>query len=136
MLLAQLEDREWVWEHRSTVWNRYAEGLADWSRINNVRMPFVPDHCQTPYHLFHMVMPSAESRDALIAHLRSAGILAVFHYQPLHLSPYGRSIQPAADCPVTEEVSERLVRLPFYTNMDAADTEAVIESVCAFAVEM
>jgi dTDP-4-amino-4,6-dideoxygalactose transaminase len=134
MLLAQLEDREWVWEKRSTIWNRYAEGLTDWSRINGVQMPFVPEHCQTPYHLFHMVMPSAQSRDALISHLRADGILAVFHYQPLHLSPYGHRVQPSADCPVTEEVSERLVRLPFYTNMDEADTEAVIDSVCSFAV--
>jgi dTDP-4-amino-4,6-dideoxygalactose transaminase len=135
MLLAQLEDREWVWEHRSTIWNRYAEGLADWSRINGVQLPFVPEHCQTPYHLFHMVMPSAQSRDALISHLRAAGILAVFHYQPLHLSPFGHRIEPNADCPVTEEVSERLIRLPFYTNMDEADTEAVVETVCGFAVE-
>jgi dTDP-4-amino-4,6-dideoxygalactose transaminase len=135
MLLAQLEDREWVWERRSTVWNRYAEGLTDWSHLNNVVLPFVPEHCQTPYHLFHMVMPSAQSRDALIAHLRAQGILAVFHYQPLHLSPYGQRIQPVSSCPVTEEISERLIRLPFYTNMDSVDTEAVIESVCAFAVE-
>jgi len=135
MLLAQLEDREWVWERRSTVWNRYAEGLADWSRINDVRLPFVPEHCETPYHLFHMIMPSAESRDALIRHLRAAGILAVFHYQPLHLSPYGQRLQPDADCPVAEEIGDRLIRLPFYTNMEEADTEAVIESVCNFAVE-
>jgi dTDP-4-amino-4,6-dideoxygalactose transaminase len=63
------------------------------------------------------------------------GILAVFHYQPLHLSPYGRSLQPVSDCPVTEDISDRLVRLPFYTNMDPADTERVIEAVCAFAAE-
>ena len=49
-----------------------------------------PNTVETPYHLFHMIMPSAESRDALINHLRAAGILAVFHYQPLHLSPFGR----------------------------------------------
>ena len=61
----------------------------------------------------------------------------MFHYQPLHLSPFGRSIQPVSDCPVTEEVSLRLVRLPFYTNMDPADTDvdAVIEAVCAFSAE-
>jgi dTDP-4-amino-4,6-dideoxygalactose transaminase len=134
MLLAQLEDRDWVWERRSTIWNRYASGLADWSRINGVQMPFVPEHCQTPYHLFHMIMPTAESRDALIKHLRAAGILAVFHYQPLHLSPYGQRIQPVADCPVTEDVSSRLLRLPFYTNMGEAEVEAVIESVCTFAM--
>lgn len=133
MLLAELEDRDWVWERRSTIWNRYADGLADWSRLNNALMPFIPEHCQSPYHLFHMVMPSARSRDALISHLRSAGILAVFHYQPLHLSPYGRHLQPASDCPVTEEISERLIRLPFFTNMESGDVETVINTIRAFA---
>lgn len=135
MLLAQLEDREWVWERRSTIWHRYADELATWAASNHVELPVVPDHCETPYHLFHMVMPSAQSRDALINHLRATGILAVFHYQPLHLSPYGQRLQPHADCPVTEAVSDRLIRLPFYTNMKADDTQAVIEAVREFRVE-
>ena len=127
MLLAQLEDREWVWEHRSTVWNRYAAELTAWSRANRVQMPFVPEHCRTPYHLFHMIMPSTQARDGLIDHLRAAGILAVFHYQPLHLSPFGQRVQPVSDCPVTEDIAMRLVRLPFYTNMQETDVDAVIE---------
>ena len=134
LLLAQLEDRDWVWECRSTIWHRYANALATWATSNDVVLPLVPEHCETPYHLFHMVMPSGHSRDALINHLRAAGILAVFHYQPLHLSPYGQRLQPDADCPVTELVSDRLIRLPFYTNMEAAETEAVIEAVCDFTV--
>jgi dTDP-4-amino-4,6-dideoxygalactose transaminase len=135
MLLAELEDRDWVWERRSTIWHRYADELADWSHANNVQLPTVPDDCGSPYHLFHMLMPSERSRDALIAHLRASGILAVFHYQPLHSSPFGRKIQPVAGCPVTEDISARLIRLPFYTNMDPADTERVIEAVRAFAME-
>jgi dTDP-4-amino-4,6-dideoxygalactose transaminase len=59
----------------------------------------------------------------------------VFHYQPLHASPFGRRLQPVADCPVTEDIGDRLIRLPFYTNMDPADTEKVIEAVRAFAAE-
>jgi dTDP-4-amino-4,6-dideoxygalactose transaminase len=116
MLLAELEDRDWVWERRSTIWHRYADELADWSRTNNVQLPTVPEQCGSPYHLFHMLMPSERSRDALIAHLRASGILAVFHYQPLHASPFGRRLQPVADCPVTED-------------------EKVIEAVRAFAAE-
>jgi dTDP-4-amino-4,6-dideoxygalactose transaminase len=134
VLLAQLEEREWVWQRRRDIWHRYADGLAEWASSNDVQMPFVPEHCQTPYHLFHMLLPTAETRDALIKHLRSDGILAVFHYQPLHLSPFGRRLQPVSDCPVTEDVSARLLRLPFYTNMQVADTEAVIRSVLAFTV--
>lgn len=133
MLLAQLEDRDWVWNRRSRISRRYSGGLADWSAANGVQMPIVPEHCQTPYHLFHMLMPSTQSRDALINHLRADGILAVSHYQPLHLSPYGRQCQPNANCPVTEDVSGRLIRLPFYTNMDDVETEAVIDSVRCFS---
>ena len=59
ILLAQLEDREWVWERRSTVWNHYADGPRRLVNVrNSVHMPFVPDHCQSPYHLFHMIMPT------------------------------------------------------------------------------
>jgi len=60
-----------------------------------------------------MIMPSTQSRDALIGHLRAAGILAVFHYQPLHLSPFGLHVQAVSDCPVTEDIAMRLIRLPF-----------------------
>jgi dTDP-4-amino-4,6-dideoxygalactose transaminase len=134
MLLAQLEDRDWVWERRSRIWRRYADDLAGWSVANDVQMPAVPSDRETPYHLFHMLMPSERSRDALLSHLRSAGILAVFHYQPLHLSPYGRRLQPVAECPVTEDVSARLLRLPFYTNMEDADVATVIETVRSFDV--
>jgi dTDP-4-amino-4,6-dideoxygalactose transaminase len=135
MLLAQLEERASVQELRRLLWWRYADGLSDWATRNQVQLPHVPGHCQTAYHLFHMLLPSVSSRDALISHLREAGILAVFHYQPLHSSPFGRHIQPTADCRVTEDVSGRLVRLPFYTNMASRDTEAVISAVCDFVVE-
>jgi dTDP-4-amino-4,6-dideoxygalactose transaminase len=134
VLLAQLEERDWVQTRRRTVWHQYFDGLADWAMATDVQLPVVPAHCDTPYHLFHMLLPSAESRDALICHLRTAGILAVFHYQPLHLSEFGHRLQPVADCPVTEDVSERLIRLPFYTNMDPADTETVIDAVREFSV--
>lgn len=134
ILLAQLEDREWVWERRSTIWHRYADDLAAWAASNDVALPLVPEHCQTPFHLFHMLMPSSQSRDALITHMRAEGILAVFHYQPLHLSPFGLTLQPNARCPVTESVSDRLIRLPFFTNMEADDAQAVIESVRRFEV--
>jgi dTDP-4-amino-4,6-dideoxygalactose transaminase len=135
VLLAQLEERNWVQERRRTLWHMYADGLAGWAEANDVQMSCVPDHCQTAYHLFHMLLPGTLSRDELIGHLRAEGILAVFHYQPLHLSQFGRQLQPTADCPVTEDVSGRLIRLPFYTNMDARDAEAVIAAVRDFSVQ-
>jgi dTDP-4-amino-4,6-dideoxygalactose transaminase len=80
--------------------------------------------------MFHVVMPTPDSRTSLIAHLKSLDILAVFHYLPLHLSEMGRRWGGrAGDCPVTESVSERLVRLPFYTGLSESDQDRVIDAV-------
>ena len=85
--------------------------------------------------MFYLVMPDAESRTRLIAHLKERGILAVFHYLPLHLSEMGaRWGGRAGDCPVTESVSERLVRLPLYTSITEAEQDRVIEAVLSAPV--
>jgi len=80
--------------------------------------------------MFFVVMPTAESRTRFISHLRSREIQSVFHYLPLHLSEMGRRWGGrAGQCPVTESVSERLVRLPFYTELTETDQERVIDAV-------
>jgi dTDP-4-amino-4,6-dideoxygalactose transaminase len=80
-----------------------------------------------------MLMPSLESRTAFIDSLKSRGILSVFHYLPLHLSDVGRRFggRPG-DCPVSEDVADRLVRLPFYNELSDAAQDEVIAAVRAF----
>lgn len=132
-LLAQLEARDEIQGRRRKIWHTYAAQLADWAAATGVRLPIVPEHCAQPYHLFYMLLPSLEARQALIAHLRARGILAVFHYVPLHLSDMGlRFGSQPGDCPVTEDISDRLLRLPFYNTLAARDQAAVIEAICAF----
>ena len=83
--------------------------------------------------MFYLLMPDQASRDDLIAHLRARGILAVFHYVPLHASPMGLRLGGrAGECPVADDVSARLVRLPFFTNMTADELHAVIDAVTQF----
>ena len=78
-------------------------------------------------------MPSLKSREALISHLAGVGILAVFHYLPLHLSPMGlRFGGRKGDCPVTENLSDRLLRFPFFTGMSSSEQSQVIDAVRAF----
>ena len=129
-LYGQLEQKTAVLEARRRVFERYREGLADWAERVGARLPTVPADCASSYHMFHVVMPTAEQRTRLIGELKSKGILAVFHYLPLHLSAMGRRFggQPG-DCPVSESVSERLVRLPFYTSLSSEDQERVIDAV-------
>jgi dTDP-4-amino-4,6-dideoxygalactose transaminase len=99
-------------------------------------MPFVPAHCEQTYHMFYILFPDLEKRQAAIAHLKERGIQAVFHYLPLHLSPMGEKYGgKAGDCPVTEQVSDQLLRLPFYTNMTEEDQMRVIEALREFSVQ-
>lgn len=136
LLYAQLEIREHIQSRRRQIWNRYAEQLHDWAEEQGVLLPVVPPHCEQPYHMFYMLLPSLEHRQALIAHLRAQGIHSVFHYQPLHLSDMGRRFGGReGDCPVTEAVSDRLVRLPFYYDLTEADQRRVIRAVHGFRVE-
>ena len=75
----------------------------------------MPTYAEQPYHMFYLILPSPEARTGLIEHLKAKGILAVFHYVPLHLSDMGRKLGSKSECPVTERVSERLLRLPIST---------------------
>lgn len=132
-LFAQLEARERVLAARRSLFEAYGRSLASWAAEHAVRLPVVPGDRGPSYHMFHMLLPTPRSREALIGHLRAAGILAVFHYQPLHASPMGRRFGGrAGDCPVTEDVSERLLRLPFYNDLGAPELERVVSAVLAF----
>jgi dTDP-4-amino-4,6-dideoxygalactose transaminase len=96
-------------------------------------LPEIPSHCQHPYHLFYLLTPSPEDRDRLMEHLAAREIASAFHYQPLHLSPMGRRLGGReGDCPVAEDVSRRLLRLPFYADLNQQDQEEVISSVRRF----
>jgi len=136
-LYAQLEGTEKVQEKRRRVWERYYESLSDWADDNDVILPVVPSECEQAYHMFYLLLPSAEHREAVISHLKARSILSVFHYSPLHLSEAGRSFAARpSNCPVTEEVSDRLLRLPFYNDLGESEqgqvTTAVMEVRAAF----
>jgi dTDP-4-amino-4,6-dideoxygalactose transaminase len=129
-LYAQLECRDRIQAMRQQVWEYYAEHLRDWAEANGVSMPFVPSYCEQTYHMFYLLMPSLEKRTALIAHLKNQGIQSVFHYLPLHLAPMGRKWgYQEGDFPVTENVSNRLVRIPFYNELGKDEQEYVCKAI-------
>ena len=131
-LLAQLESREQIQAKRRRIWEYYREHLQTWACERGVGLPVVPPWCEQPYHMFYLVLPSLEQRQDMIAHLKQQGIMAVFHYLPLHLSDMGRGYggRPG-DCPVTESFSDRLLRLPFYNDLTEEDQARVVNAVTA-----
>lgn len=132
-LYGQLEVWQTIQNKRRQIWERYDEQLRDWAKSNGIRTPTIPDHCDQAYHMYYVLMPSLRHRQNLIAFLKARGILSVFHYLPLHLSDMGRRFGgKPGDCPVTEDVSDRLLRLPFYNELTETDQVCVIAAIKEF----
>ena len=132
-LYAQLEQREKIQTKRKKIWKCYYEYFKGWADENGVRLPIISEHYELPYHMFYLLMPSLEKRTALIKYLKEEGISAVFHYLPLHLSKMGKKFGgKQGDCPVTEDVSDRLVRLPFYNDLSIDEQHMIIKKIKSF----
>lgn len=132
-LLAQLESREAIQGRRAELWKRYDRELATWASELGVARPHVPAHCEQPYHMYYVLLADAAQRERLITHLEERGILAVFHYLPLNLSEMGRKYGGAdGQCPVAENVSSRILRLPFFNALTDDEQGEVIAAVRAF----
>jgi len=132
-LFAQLESASIIQQRRQEIWTYYHTHLKSWADRNQVRLPRVPEHCQQAYHMFYLLFPDLDTRQAMIRHLKEQGILSVFHYLPLHLSDMGHQFggQPG-DCPVTEWVSDRLLRLPFFNPLTWEEQERVVAAMMNF----
>jgi dTDP-4-amino-4,6-dideoxygalactose transaminase len=132
-LFAQLENLESIQSRRKTIWNFYHANLADWAQKNGVRQPIIPGHCEQPYHMYYLLLPNLETRQKFIQFLKSKSILSVFHYLPLNTSIMGQKFGgKSGQCPVTERISDQLVRLPFHLGLTQDDLIEVVETVMQF----
>ncbi|MGP3914146.1 dTDP-4-amino-4,6-dideoxygalactose transaminase [Nonomuraea sp. 10N515B] len=130
LLMAQLESFDKIQLRRHAVWQAYHDGLADWAASNGIPQPMIPDGCKHPAHLYYLLLPDLQNRQAFIAHLAKRGVQAAFHYQPLHSAPAGmrHGRQAPGGCAVTEQIADRLVRLPLFADLDEHDVAHVIDA--------
>jgi dTDP-4-amino-4,6-dideoxygalactose transaminase len=132
-LVGQIESMEKITRRRGEIFDLYSAILAPLVERGLIRIPSVPQHCTTSYHMFYVLTADIEERTALIAHLGAAGILAVFHYVPLHSSPFAQSLGTRqTNLPVTDELSARLLRLPMYFDLTDWEVEEVANLVLDF----
>ena len=133
LLYAQFEKYEYIQNKRKFIWHTYYDGLAAWAASNHIQLPSIPEYCQQAYHMFYMLLPSLDIRTRLMSYLKEKDILTVFHYLPLHLSDMGKKFGgQTGDCPVTERVSDQLLRLPFHNSLELEDQLKVIEALKTF----
>lgn len=131
-LCAQLNAWEKIQSKRRRVWEFYDAHLQDWARRAGVRLPVVPGGVEQAYHMYYLLFPNLQARQHVLAGLKARGILGTFHYLPLHISEMGRRFggRPG-DCPVSENLSDRILRLPFYADITPAEQAEVIDALDA-----
>lgn len=132
-LWAQLERADEINEDRLATWHAYYEAFAPLAETGRVELPVVPEGCVHNAHMFYLKVRDLEERTAFIEHLKQHGVMAVFHYVPLHSSPAGLKFGRfhGEDVFTTRE-SDRLVRLPMYYGLSREDGNAVIKAVGSF----
>ncbi|HZY10801.1 MAG TPA: dTDP-4-amino-4,6-dideoxygalactose transaminase, partial [Bacteroidota bacterium] len=123
VLKYQLDKLQTIQERRRTLYEFYHKELKDLEHQEKLRLPLIPDHCESNYHLFPIVLPSESQRNVLMKKLKDYGIGATFHYIPLHSSPYARTSLNTQDVvlPVTDRVANTLLRLPLYPHLNDSD---------------
>ncbi|HVZ80107.1 MAG TPA: dTDP-4-amino-4,6-dideoxygalactose transaminase [bacterium] len=114
-LWAQLEQRDAIQSRRKTLWGLYHSLLTPAAARLGFQVPRVPPDREQPYHMYYVLLKDRSERDRVLKALGDQGIQATFHYTPLHSAPGAKKhLARPTDCPVTEEVSGRLLRLPFH----------------------
>ncbi len=128
-LLAQLEKADSIQQRRADVWARYESALRPHADSLGFDLPNVPDHCDSAHHMFYVLMRDRAERDRMLTGLRELGVQATFHYVPLHSSEAGRRFSDRDhECPVTDDISGRLLRLPFYTSLEQQVQDTAIDA--------
>lgn len=132
-LYAQLENMTLINQKRGEIFDFYYRELIPLANNGMLRIPYVSVDCEANSHLFYVILRSQKERDDLVDFLKEEGILSVFHYIPLHLSPMGRKMgYKEGDLPVTESISYRLLRLPFYFEITKEEQMAVVSAINRF----
>jgi dTDP-4-amino-4,6-dideoxygalactose transaminase len=132
-LYAQLEKMDEINKRREEIFNYYYRALIPLVNDGHLKLPFVSSTCTTNSHLFYILLEDEDTRNALMDHLKSRSILSVFHYLPLHLSTVGRTFgYTEGQLPITESVSGRLLRLPFYYGLTYEDQDEIVDGIRDF----
>ena len=132
-LYAQLEKMAEINKQRHKLFDYYLKNLTPLASENHLTLPSVPPESQTNTHLFYILLKNGKAKYELMDYLQKKGIMAIFHFVPLHSSPIGKKLgYKVGQFPKTEEISDRLLRLPFYFGLERKEQKQVVNAIKEF----
>ncbi len=129
-LYAQFERAEAITVERMEIWKKYHQAFEHLENEGSLRRPIIPTHSQANAHIYYLLLPDIEVRNKFIQKMNNFGINTIFHYIPLHSSPAGRKFgRTAGELIITDDISDRLVRLPLWVGMTEDIISQVVDAV-------
>ncbi|HQP01056.1 MAG TPA: DegT/DnrJ/EryC1/StrS family aminotransferase, partial [Bacteroidia bacterium] len=132
MLLAQLESIDKIQTRRKEIWNRYYSLLKSLEEKEFLKLPVIPDYATNNAHMFFIVLNNLETRSKLIDHLKRNNISAVFHYISLHASAYYVSKHDGRALPVSDMLTNQLLRLPMFYDLKNDEVDFICQKITDF----
>ncbi len=131
-LYAQLQNLEAIQTRRKQIWETYFDAFQSLDDKGFIALPQLPEYATNNGHIFYMVCNSADERDHLINYLQEKGILAIFHYLPLHQSAYYKTKYHGPPLPMAEKYASQLIRLPLFYTLTEQEQQFIIDQVKKF----
>ncbi|PSN14073.1 dTDP-4-amino-4,6-dideoxygalactose transaminase [filamentous cyanobacterium CCT1] len=129
-LWAQLQQSDSITQHRIDIWNRYHLAFEELEGDGKVQRPIIPQQCQHNAHIYYLLLDSLETRTRILSTLKRSGVQATFHYVPLHSAPAGQKYgRQSGNLTVTEDICDRIIRLPLFANMTFEETDYIISLI-------
>ncbi|MDG2107480.1 MAG: dTDP-4-amino-4,6-dideoxygalactose transaminase [Woeseiaceae bacterium] len=137
LLYGQFKNSNKIQLKRRSIWERYFVELSEWALSHKVSLPFIPEHCEQTYHMFYLLLSEKKERDNFISFLADHDIAATFHYLPLDKSEMGLRIalNDQVQCPVSKRISDCIVRLPIFYDLEAAEQTRIINTIKSYGLE-
>ena len=132
LLYTQIKRFRKIQRRRKWIWWEYHEQLAPLEERGSLKRPVIPEHATVNGNMFFITLPNRSQRDALLDHLRKAGIQALFHYFPLHTSPYFKDKYNGPELPNTQRFSDTILRLPFYHSLKKREIKYIVKKISDF----
>ena len=133
-LYAQIENIDTIQQKRKDIWERYYNGLKDWTKINYVQLPIIPDYATNNGHLFYLIFDTEKKRSKMIKHLKENNIMSVFHYLSLHKSPYFKNKYQGKELINSDRYSNCLLRLPLFYDLSNSEIDFIIKTITAISI--
>jgi dTDP-4-amino-4,6-dideoxygalactose transaminase len=131
-LYPQLQMSHKIKENRLVTWNLYYQLLSEF--LSQEKLPVIPSQIQFNGHVFYIILGHFNRRQKLIEYLKRRGIMAIFHYVPLHQAPYWNGRYDQISLPVTEQVSDTLLRLPLFYGIKKKDVQYIVNVLADFLI--